>query len=281
MIHPRIAIFTLLALLAFAGNSLLCRLALHHTAIDAATFTTVRLIAGALTLWVIVRLRHTTEHGSSNWLSALALFAYAAPFSFAYVELPTGTGALLAFGAVQTTMIGYGLWKGERLHALQFAGLALALGGLAGLLLPGISTPPLRGASLMLTAGTAWGVYSILGRASGDPTDTTAGNFLRSVPMTIALSLIMAGQFSTDTRGIWIAIISGAITSGLGYISWYAALKGLRATQAATVQLSVPVIAAGGGILFLGERPTLRLLFATIAILGGIALVVLNKPVTK
>ncbi len=273
----RIVALTSLAMIAFAGNSLLCRVALKHTSIDAASFTTIRLISGAVMLWLIVRMSRGTHTGKGNWLSAFALFIYAAGFSFAYVSLPTATGALLLFGAVQATMIGHGIWVGERLLRLQLIGLVLALAGLVGLLLPGLSAPPLFGSLLMLSAGVAWGVYSLRGKGAGDPTRVTAGNFLRAAPIAAALSLLMHDGASLDDAGFWYAVSSGALTSGIGYAIWYTALPTLKATNAATVQLSVPVIAALGGIVFLGESLTVRLVLASVAILGGIALVILEK----
>lgn len=280
MIPARTLLLTALAMTAFAGNSLLCRIALKHTSLDAASFTSIRLLSGALVLWLVARRWRSAQSGAGSWLSALALFAYAAGFSFAYVSLPAATGALLLFGAVQATMIGYGLYKGERFGPLQIVGLALAFGGIVGLLLPGLSAPPLAGALLMLGAGVAWGVYSLRGKGAGDPTRVTAGNFLRAVPLALALSLAMLmlkGGASLDAAGVGYAVASGALTSGLGYALWYAVLPALKATTAATVQLSVPVIAALGGIAFLGEAVTLRLALASAAILGGIALVVLQK----
>ena len=277
MSYARIIFLTSLTMIAFAGNSLLCRIALTHTSIDAASFTTIRLISGAVMLWLIVRTRRGTYTGGGNWLSSLALFTYAAGFSFAYVSLPAATGALLLFGAVQATMIGYGIWAGERLLKLQLVGLVLALGGLVGLLLPGLSAPPLYGSVLMLSAGVAWGVYSLRGKGAGDPTKVTAGNFLRTVPIAATLSISMLNDASLDTAGFWYAVSSGALASGIGYAIWYTALPALKATNAATVQLSVPVIAALGGIAFLGEPITLRLALASVAILGGIALVILEK----
>ena len=280
---PPLRIFglTSLAMLAFAGNSLLCRLALKHTSIDAASFTAIRLVSGAVMLLLIVKLRHKTAVGRGNWLSAFALFAYAAGFSFAYVSLPAATGALLLFGAVQATMISHGLWAGERLRSLQLLGLLLAFGGMVGLLLPGLAAPPLLGSVLMLGAGVAWGVYSLRGKGAGDPTGVTAGNFLRAASMAVVLSLVLLSQpemrASMDTSGFYYALASGALTSGIGYAIWYTVLPALKATQAATVQLSVPVIAALGGIVFLGESLTLRLILASIAILGGIALVILER----
>jgi drug/metabolite transporter (DMT)-like permease len=281
MSRARVAVFTLLAMGAFAANSLLCRLALKDTGIDPATFTSVRLVSGALMLWLIVRMRGGQHTGSGNWMSALALFGYAAGFSFAYVSLTAGTGALLLFGSVQTTMIGYGLWTGESPHRRQIAGLALAVGGLVGLVLPGLSAPPLAGSALMLGAGVAWGVYSLRGRGSGDPIRTTAENFLRSAPFALALSAALFTRATGDAAGFAYAVASGALASGVGYAIWYTALKALRATDAATVQLSVPVIAAIGGVILLGEQVTLRLLVASVAILGGIALVIFGKRPAK
>jgi drug/metabolite transporter (DMT)-like permease len=264
-------------MMAFASNSLLCRVALKHTSIDAASFTTIRLISGAAMLWLVARARRGTHTGGGNWLSALALFAYAAGFSFAYVSLSASTGALLLFGAVQATMIGYGIWSGERLRRLQLVGLVLAFGGLVGLLLPSLSAPPLIGSLLMLSAGFAWGVYSLRAKGAGDPTKVTAGNFLRAVPMAAVLSMLSHDGASLDSAGFWYAVSSGAVTSGIGYAIWYSALPALKATHAATVQLSVPVIAAVGGIVFLEESVTLRLVLASVAILGGIMLVIIEK----
>jgi len=277
MSHTRIIFLTTLAMIAFAGNSLLCRIALKHTGIDAASFTSIRLISGALILWLIARMSRRTNIGMGNWLSAFALFTYAAGFSFAYVSLPAATGALLLFGAVQATMISYGIWKGERLMNIQLAGLVLAFGGIVGLMLPGLSAPPLVGSLLMLGAGMAWGVYSLRGKGAGDPTRVTAGNFLRAVPIAAVLSLLTLQSSALDIAGFWYAVSSGALASGIGYAIWYTALPALKATSAATVQLSVPVIAALGGIVFLGEPITLRLILASLAILGGIALVILEK----
>jgi drug/metabolite transporter (DMT)-like permease len=288
-------------MIAFAGNSLLCRSALKQTGIDAASFTFIRLFSGATALWLIIMIRRrlmvdrttspfvdisfdsslVTRHLSlrqmGNWLSALALFAYAAAFSFAYNSLSAGTGALLLFGAVQATMILWGVRKGERPHARQLIGLALALSGLVVLLFPGLSAPPFSGAILMLGAGVAWGIYSLRGKAAGDPASATAGNFLRAVPFALILSIIMLPWARLDSAGAGYAVFSGAIASGLGYVIWYTALPGLKAASAATVQLSVPVLTATGGIMLLGESLTPRFLIASIAVLSGIALVVLEK----
>jgi drug/metabolite transporter (DMT)-like permease len=277
MPYPRIILLTLLAMIAFAGNSLLCRIALKHTTIDPASFTTIRLISGALMLWLIMCVRRDTPLGRGNWLSAFALFTYAAGFSFAYVSIPAATGALLLFGAVQATMIGHAIWVGERLRKLQLAGFVIALAGLVGLLLPGLSAPPMFGSLLMLGAGVAWGVYSLRGRGAGDPTRVTAGNFLRAAPIAAAFSILMFDYNSLDSAGFGYAVTSGALASGIGYAIWYTVLPVLKSTKAATVQLSVPVIAALGGIVFLGEPLTLRLELASLAILGGVALVIMEK----
>jgi len=273
----RISVLTFLTMLAFAGNSLLCRIALKHTGIDAASFTSIRLISGAVVLLAIASFFRRDGAGKGNWISAFALFAYAAGFSFAYISLPAATGALLLFGAVQATMIGHGLLTGERLHQQQTVGLILAFAGLVGLLLPGLSAPPLLGSVLMLIAGAAWGVYSIRGRGAGDPTRITAGNFMRATLFAVVLSLLLTANRNLDIAGVWYAIASGAIASGLGYATWYTVLPALKATNAATVQLSVPVIAATGGIILLGEPLTTRFVLASVAILGGIALVILSR----
>lgn len=281
----RVAVLTALALVAFAGNSLLCRTALRHGAIDAASFTAIRMLSGALMLGLLAGIRRRTEPSSQtssanahgSWLSAIALFAYAAAFSFAYLSLSAATGALLLFGAVQVTMIGHGLWRGERMHAGQWLGLAVAFAGLVVLLMPGLQAPPWQGAGLMLAAGAGWGAYSLRGRGVGDPLQATAGNFLRTLPMVALLSLLARGSMTADAQGVIAAVVSGALASGLGYAIWYTALPALRATSAAIVQLSVPVLAAVGGIFWLGEPLTLRFVLAAVAVLGGIALVTLVR----
>lgn len=274
MSAARLSLLTGLALLAFAGNSLFCRAALASAAIDPASFTGIRLVAGAVTLWAVVALRHGPRGASGDWRGALALFAYAVAFSFSYVHLGAASGALILFGAVQLTMIGAGLLRGERFGTTQLAGLLLASGGLVALLRPGLSAPPLASAALMLMAGIAWGVYSLLGRRQGDPLRVTAGNFLRAAVLALVLCAGAWSRAAWTAEGLVYALLSGALTSGLGYVIWYAALPSLRATTAATVQLSVPVIAALGSVAFLGEILTLRLVLAGIAILGGVALVV-------
>lgn len=273
----RVLVLTTLAMLAFAGNSLLCRAALGDNVIDPGSFTAIRLASGAVMLVLLMRLRHNSLIAHGNWPSALALIVYAAGFSFAYVSLPAATGALLLFGAVQATMIGAGLWRGERLAAMQGFGLLFAVGGLVGLLLPGVSAPPLLGSALMLVAGVAWGVYSLRGSGGGDPTRVTTGNFMRAVPFTLILFLFTQRNPTFEWTGVALAVASGAICSGIGYAIWYAVLPMLKATHAATVQLSVPVIAALGGIVLLGEAASLRLALASVAVLGGIALVILGK----
>ncbi len=281
MSKARLIALTLLAMIAFAGNSLLCRLALKHSSIDAASFTTIRLLSGSVMLLMLLRIRGGAHSGKGNWWSALLLFVYAAGFSFAYVTLPTAIGALLLFAAVQATMISYVTWAGERLLGLRLAGLLLALGGLAGLLLPSLSTPPLYESLLMLAAGVAWGAYSIRGKGTGDPTKVTAGNFMRATLITAALSALMWSDISMDNAGFWYAVSSGALASGIGYAIWYTVLPALSVANAASVQLSVPVIAALAGLVFLGETISLRLALASVAILGGIALVILNKEHPK
>lgn len=280
-------------MIAFASNSLLCRAALKQTAIDPATFTFVRILSGAAMLWLIMVLRRSTaavaavsNRGNAgahkgtlqgSWPSSIALVVYAAGFSFAYVSLSAGTGALLLFGAVQATMILWGLRKGERLDAMEIAGIAVALIGLVVLVFPGISAPPLLGSAFMIAAGIAWGVYSLRGRMVTDAVGATAGNFLRSVSFAALISAIAFKQMRFDSLGLVYAVVSGAITSGLGYIIWYSALAGLRAASAATVQLSVPVLAATGGILLLHEPISLRYAIAAIAVLGGILMVTIEK----
>lgn len=281
----RTALLTLLALVGFAANSILNRWALAGGAIDPTSFATLRLASGAAALWllvVVLRLRRRAPgltvappgRAAGSWRAATALFLYAVPFSLAYVTLSAGTGALVLFGAVQVTMIGVGLHQGERPKPIEWAGLAVALGGLAYLVAPGLAAPSPVGAALMATAGVAWGVYSLLGRGGGDPLATTAGNFLRAAPLallvTLVVGLLAAPRLSATGTGVTLAMVSGALTSGVAYALWYAALPRLSATAAATVQLSVPVLAALGGVGFLGEAVTLRLTVASVLVLGGV-----------
>ena len=291
----RTALLTTVAMLAFAGNSLLCRIALKQTTIDAASFTSVRLVAGALVLALLVgwRGRGAADTGGSagpvrpwhagDWLSAAALFVYAAGFSFAYLSLSAATGALLLFGVVQTTMIGWGLRQGERLRALQWLGLAAASAGLVWLLLPGLAMPSVTAGTLMACAGIAWAVYTLRGRRRGvgDATAVTAGNFLRAAPLALGLSALLWAQARWDGTGVALALASGALASGLGYAVWYTALRGLTATRAAIVQLSVPALATAGGAWLLGEPLTPQLLGASVAVLGGVALVIVARPVVQ
>lgn len=263
-------------MLAFAGNSLLCRAALDSTDIDPASFTVIRLFSGALCLLLIALWQRPSAPRGGSWISSLALFAYAAAFSFAYMSLTAATGALLLFGAVQATMVGYGLWKGERFRPLQLAGFSLAIAGLVGLLAPGVAAPPISGALLMLGAGIAWGWYSLRGHGGGDPIRVTAGNFALSVPLALILVVFMREGIALDPVGVFYAAVSGAIASGMGYAVWYTVLPALRSTTAATVQLSVPAITALGGVLLLGEALNLRLVLASVAILGGIWLVIMK-----
>lgn len=270
---------TAVAMLAFAANSILCRLALAHGAIDPASFTLVRIASGVVTLWLILAASGRARAVGGSWRAGFALFAYAAAFSFAYITLSAGSGALLLFGAVQATMVTTGLLRGERLAPLQWLGFVSALGGLAALLAPGVSAPPIAGACLMLAAGVAWGAYSLFGRGATDPLAATGGNFLRALPMAIALLAVAAfSGLKGDATGIVYAILSGALASGLGYSIWYAALPGLSPAQGASVQLSVPVITAIAGTLMIGETITMRLALCSLAILGGIALVIGSKP---
>src|SRR6266705_1173708 len=242
--RTRIFGLTSLAMIAFASNSLLCRDALEQTSIDAATFTFIRIFSGAAALWLIMKMRRTGWKDAGNWLSATALFVYAAAFSFAYNTLTAGIGALLLFGAVQATMILWGLRKGEKLQAIQIVGLVVAVSGLVVLVFPGLSAPPLSGSILMLGAGVAWGIYSLRGKGEKNAASATTGNFVRAVPFAAVVSIVFIRWLHVDLAGVSYAIISGAIMSGLGYVIWYSALPGLKAASAATVQLSVPVLAA-------------------------------------
>lgn len=289
------------ALVAFAGNSLLCRRALGSGAADPASFTAIRLVAGALTLLAIAAWRArrptapTTDtlapdastDGSSaswqlagGWIPAFWLFVYAAAFSWAYGSLTAGTGALLLFGSVQVTMIAWGLLRGERPRWTEWLALPIAMGGLWYLVAPGLSAPPLLGSALMITAGMAWGGYSLAGRRGVDPIAATAGNFVRAAPMAAALvpiAWLLRSPLQLSGPGLALAVTSGAVTSGVGYVIWYVALRGLSATRAATVQLTVPVLAAVGGVLLLGETLSSRLAIAAALVIGGVGLAVLGR----
>ena len=278
----RTLLLTSLTLVAFAANSLLTRMALGDGAIDAASFMTLRLGSGALFLWILSQSRAvpkaaSTKPSPTKWTAALMLFVYAVTFSFSYLQLTTGTGALILFGTVQVTMIAAALYQGEKPEPLEWVGLLLALVGLVYLVSPGLTAPPLVGAALMIIAGIARGGYSLLGRGSRDPVAYTTSNFIRAVPFAIGVSTVTISMLHWSWLGVGLAIASGVLASGLGYSLWYAALKGLTATRAATVQLAVPILAAIAGILWLQESLSMRLIIASAMILGGIAITVLGR----
>jgi drug/metabolite transporter (DMT)-like permease len=278
----RTLLLTAVALLAFAANSLLCRLALWQDAIDAVSFSSVRLLSGAAMLALIVRLRAAAAvpRSSPDRMSAAMLYLYVVCFSYAYLSLAAGTGALILFGAVQLTM-GVAGWRGgERFGPLSSAGYLLAAGGVVALMLPGVAAPPPLGALSMTAAGAAWGIYSLRGRGAADPLAVTAANFVAALPMalaTSALAAIVADPPRAGLTGMLLAVTSGAVTSGIGYVIWYAALRGLTALRAASVQLAVPALAALGGVLWLDEVLTFRLAGVAVAILGGVALVLAGR----
>ena len=253
-------LLTALAMLAFAANSLLCRMALGEGSIDAASFTCIRLVSGAAMLSVIVLARNRAfKPVLVNPLSAIMLFTYAICFSFSYIEIAAGTGALLLFGAVQLTMIAAGLFAGERPGAQAWWGILCAFAGLVYLLSPGVSTPPISSALLMLLAGIAWGFYSLRGKGTAAPLVATCWNFIASLPLVVLTYLIFREDTGLSQTGVILAILSGALASGVGYAIWYTALPHLTATHAATVQLTVPVIAAVGGVVLLAEPPSVAL----------------------
>ena len=271
-------LLTAIAMLAFAANSVLCRMALGAGLIDAASFTSVRIISGAVMLGLIVLPRLRSQGRPKVDLRAVAmLFAYMIFFSLAYLSLSAGTGALILFGAVQLTMFTVGLRRGEQFSKTAWAGLGVAIAGLVYLVSPGVTAPDTKGALLMAVAGVAWGGYSLLGRTAADPMESTAYNFIYSVPLAVGASLAFMSDYHLTVTGAALAMISGAVASGLGYFVWYAALRGLSAIRAATVQLSVPVIAAIAGVLLLGEDVTTRLALASIATLGGISVVLAQR----
>ena len=272
-------VLTSLALIAFAANSVLCRLALGNEAIDAASFTIMRLLSGTIVLLLIVA---TTRNSAADatkgsWGASFMLFLYAATFSYAYVSLDTGTGALILFGSVQITMILLSLISGTRLHLTEWAGVAITFTGFVYLILPGVTTPSTTGFALMTVSGIAWGVYTLKGRRSKNPLLDTAYNFLRTTPLVIILAIIAMNTLNYSTGGIVLALLSGGITSGIGYTIWYIALGGLTSTQAAVLQLSVPLIAALGGVIFVSEAITFRLMISATLVLGGILIVVLGR----
>lgn len=276
----KVVSYTVFALVAFAFNSILCRLALKTNEIDAASFTAIRLFSGAATLLLInlfFNKRKTGAKRGGNWLSAFFLFLYAVCFSFAYVNLTTGTGALILFGSVQAAMIVAALVKGERPKILEWLGLFFALGGLIYLVFPGISSPPILSSILMSLAGIAWGFYTLRGRKSANPLTDTTGNFIRTIPMAALVSLPFLSQIYLSQKGILLAVLSGAIASGVGYSVWYAALKYHTAVRAAILQLSVPILTAIGGVIFLSEEIEMRLILAAALVLGGIGLAIFGK----
>jgi drug/metabolite transporter (DMT)-like permease len=267
------AAYTVLALLAFAANSLLCRLALTSGSIDPASFTAIRLATGAAVLLVLVRMRADRSRSATpSWVSAALLALYAVPFSFAYRKLTAGTGALILFAAVQLTMILGGIRGGRWPTPSQWLGLVIAFTGLTYLVLPGLAAPSPQATTLMLLAGMAWGLYSLRGRTRTDPLAQTAGNFTRAIPWALGLSLVALPHLTVDARGVWLASLSGALASGLGYVLWYRALPHLSPALASLVQLTVPPLAAVGGLAFVGEPLTSRLILASAIILGGIAI---------
>jgi len=276
-------VYTSVAMLAFAGNSILCRMALRDGSIDPASFTSIRLLSGALALLLIIRLvtGATAIRGHGGWMSSLMLFAYAICFSYAYISLDAGAGALILFGFVQGTMIAMALWSGDRPNTSEWAGWLLASGGLVWLLLPGTEAPSPGGAALMASAGIAWGVYSIRGRRESDALAATCTNFALSVAFVGLLTLLTLRAADASKHGVLLAILSGALTSGVGYVVWYAALNYLRAMQAALVQLSVPAITAARGVALLGEPISVRLLTAGTLILGGISIALVRQSVRE
>jgi drug/metabolite transporter (DMT)-like permease len=269
----RTGVLTGAALVAFASNSLLCRMALGPAAIDAASFSTIRILAGACCLVMIASLtRPGTPRLQGSWMSAVVLFVYAIPFSYAYGLLTTGTGALILFGAVQVTMMLAARAGGERAHMKQWVGLLVAIAGLVYLVLPGLTAPSPLGAVLMTVAGAAWGIYSLRGRGAPDPLAQNASNFARTIPLALVVSALTWRFTHLETRGVVLAAVSGAVTSGLGYVAWYAALRRLSATRASLVQLLVPVLAAAGGIVVLDETLSVRLVLSAAVVIGGVAL---------
>ncbi len=270
---------TALALVAFAGNSVLCRVALNNDVIDAFSFTSIRLVSGAIFLLFLVAIKTKKRINVKNgsWSSAFFLFLYAIAFSFSYTKLNTGVGALILFGSVQVTMILSELLKGKKLFLIEYAGLCLAFLGLLILLTPSISAPSYTGFALMAVSGVAWGFYTLDGKGSKTPLIDTANNFLRTLPFVVLVTLLTIDTLQISNHGVVLAIVSGAITSGLGYAIWYSALSGLTVKRAAIIQLAVPIIAAFGGALFSNELITIKLTASSILVLGGILIVLVGK----
>lgn len=252
-------------------------MALAGGEIDPASFTSLRILSGAATLWIISALLRRRSRPSGSWISAFLLALYAIAFSYAYVRLSAGTGALVLMGAVQATMIVGGILAGERLIPIQWMGLLIALGGVVYLVFPGITGPPVIASLFMAIAGLAWGIYSLRGRGSDDPITATTDNFIRAVPIAVIVTLVQLGEMRLSTQGLLLAVVSGSLTSGIGYVFWYTALRGLTATRAAVVQLAVPVITAIGGVVILSELVTARLVIASLAVVGGVSLAVTGR----
>jgi drug/metabolite transporter (DMT)-like permease len=276
---PRTAALAACALVGFAANSLLCRAAIGGGEIDGVTFTAIRIAAGAATLVALCGAGRLRWRGTGSWVSAGALFAYAALFSFAYLRLTAATGALVLFAAVQATMIGWAIARGTRPRPGEWLGLAIAGGGVVVLAAPGLAAPDPLGGALMAAAGASWGIYSLRGRTGrGRPLAATADNFARAVPLAAGLLIVVAVLgFHASLRGVALAAASGALASGVGYSLWYAALPRLSAQRAAIIQLAVPALAAGGGVVMLGEPFAPRLAIASAAILGGILVALLAR----
>ncbi|HEX5110337.1 MAG TPA: DMT family transporter [Vicinamibacterales bacterium] len=266
---------TAMAMVAFAANSVLCRMALREAAIDPATFSVVRFLSGAVMLVIVAaRWQRLPAITAGSWKAAFVLAFYALPFAFSYTQLSAGTGALILFGCVQVVMIVAALGSGERPHVLQWAGLGLALAGLVTLVFPGLTAPSPVAAALMTTAGVSWGLYTLLGRAASNPLMETTGNFVRAVPLIALTALAVPQRIDVEPRGLALAVTSGVVATGLGYVVWYAALRGLSAMRASVVQLAVPLLAAIGGVLLLTETITARLVVSTVLVLGGIAMAI-------
>lgn len=275
----KVFLLTSLAMLAFAANSIIGRMALIENAdsasIDAASYTSIRLLSGAFVLLLILIVRKSElKIKNINTISAFMLFTYAICFSFSYINIATGTGALILFGSVQLTMILAGVIKGDYPGIRATGGTVIAFSGLIYLLLPGVSAPPFNSAVLMAIAGIAWGIYSIRGRSIKNPLVATSWNFIGTLPLVLLTTVLFHNESHITNKGIFLAILSGALASGIGYAIWYSALPYLSAMRAATVQLTVPLIAAIGGLILLSETVTLRLIIASTAVLGGIYLTI-------
>ncbi|MCG8382861.1 MAG: DMT family transporter [Gammaproteobacteria bacterium] len=283
MIHHSLLksiILTGFALVAFAANSILSRLALENHAIDASSFTVIRLISGAVVLLVILSLtrnKSSEVSAKGSWLASFMLFLYAISFSYAYLTLETGTGALILFGSVQITMILISIYSGSRLHITEWIGIVIAFIGFVYLILPDVSTPSLTGFLLMTVSGIAWGGYTLKGRSSKNPLSDTTYNFIRIMPFALILVISTLNSANYSFHGVILATLSGGIASGIGYTVWYSALSYLTSTQAAVFQLLVPAIAALGGVIFVSEPITLRLFISGTLILGGVLMVILGK----